>query len=118
MEHSLSDILCPLTPIPRALYTALKKQCQPGLTWVAGEAQARISAKSWLWRFCFHKSGGSGVTDVAWLWLVLLSQGSGVTDVVPSFQLAVAPGTPAHFSKQVARLPPVSSIVPQAGRIK
>lgn len=41
-----------------------------------------------------------------------------MTDVVPSFQLAAAPGTPALFSKQVARLPPVSSIVPRAARIK
>lgn len=28
---------------------ALQKQCQPELTWEAGEAQARISTKSWLW---------------------------------------------------------------------
>lgn len=41
-----------------------------------------------------------------------------MTDVVLSFQLAAAPGTPAHFSKQVSRLPPVSSIVLQAARIK
>lgn len=49
MEHSLADILCPLTSIRRALHMALQKQCQPELTWVAGAAQARISTKSWLW---------------------------------------------------------------------
>lgn len=44
-----------------------------------------------------------------------------MTDATPSFQLAAAPGAPAHFSKQVACVPPVSfsvTIVLQAARIK
>lgn len=80
-----------------------RRQCQPELTWVSGKAQAHVSTKSWL-RFCLRKSGGSGVTDAT-----------------PSFQLAAAPGAPAHFSKQVACVPPVSfsvTIVLQAARIK
>lgn len=47
-----------------------------------------------------------------------------MTDTSPSFQLAAAPGAPgapAHFSKRVAHVPPVSftaTIVLQAARIK
>lgn len=44
-----------------------------------------------------------------------------MTDAALSFQLAAAPGTLAHFSKQVAHVPPISfsaTIVLQAARIK
>lgn len=106
IEYNLASILWPLTctlPPPEHCTRPRRRKCQPKLTWVSGKAQAHVSTKSWL-RFCFRKSGGYGVTDAT-----------------PSFQLAAAPGAPAHFSKQVACVPPVSfsvTIVLQAARIK